>query len=106
MSHRSKTKSLPFFIEKRLNHYIQDLITQNEGQKHLVMGKQPRGNAVVMQSNDYLSLSHNKKIQQAHKEAIEVHDNNVVMSAIFLQDEDSKHAFESELASYNEFFSR
>ena len=100
MSHRSKNKPLPFFIEKRLNHYIQDLITQNECKKHLVMGTRPRENSVVMQSNDYLSLSHNKKIQQAHRQAIEEYDNNVVMSAIFLQGEESKHTFESELACY------
>ena len=53
-----------------------------------------------MQSNDYLALSHNKPIQQAHQAAISEHDDNVVMSAIFLQDEESKPAFETELASY------
>lgn len=53
-----------------------------------------------MQSNDYLALSHNKAIQQAHQAAISDHDDNVVMSAIFLQDAESKPAFETELANY------
>lgn len=66
----------------------------------MVLGKRPPHNAVVMQSNDYLALSHNKQIQQAHQAAISEHDDNVVMSAIFLQDEESKPAFETELASY------
>ncbi|MEZ8864179.1 alpha-hydroxyketone-type quorum-sensing autoinducer synthase [Vibrio splendidus] len=100
MSDKTKTKPLPSFIEERLNFYIQDLITQNQSQKHLVVGKRPKPNAVVMQSNDYLALSHNKPIQQAHQAAISEHDDNVVMSAIFLQDEQSKPAFETELASY------
>ncbi|MCL4106993.1 alpha-hydroxyketone-type quorum-sensing autoinducer synthase [Vibrio lentus] len=100
MSDKTKKKPLPSFIEERLNFYIQDLITQNESQKHLVLGKRPPRNAVVMQSNDYLALSHNKLIQQAHQAAISEHDDNVVMSAIFLQDEESKPAFETELASY------
>lgn len=100
MSDKTKKKPLPSFIEERLNFYIQDLITQNESQKHLVLGKRPPRNAVVMQSNDYLALSHNKQIQQAHQAAISEHDDNVVMSAIFLQDEESKPAFETELASY------
>lgn len=100
MSDKTKTKPLPSFIEERLNFYIQDLITQNQSQKHLVLGKRPPRNAVVMQSNDYLALSHNKPIQQAHQAAISEHDDNVVMSAIFLQDEESKPAFETELASY------
>ncbi|MEZ8603019.1 alpha-hydroxyketone-type quorum-sensing autoinducer synthase [Vibrio splendidus] len=100
MSDKTKTKPLPPFIEERLNFYIQDLITQNQSQKHLVLGKRPPRNAVVMQSNDYLALSHNKPIQQAHQAAISEHDDNVVMSAIFLQDEQSKPAFETELANY------
>ncbi len=100
MSDKTKNKPLPSFIEERLNFYIQDLITQNQSQTHLVLGKRPRLNSVVMQSNDYLALSHNKQIQQAHQQAIGEHDDNVVMSAIFLQDEDSKPAFENELASY------
>ncbi|PTO89875.1 CAI-1 autoinducer synthase [Vibrio splendidus] len=100
MSDKTKTKPLPSFIEERLNFYIQDLITQNQSQKHLVLGKRPPRNAVVMQSNDYLALSHNKPIQQAHQAAISEHDDNVVMSAIFLQDEQSKPVFETELANY------
>ncbi|KPL97503.1 alpha-hydroxyketone-type quorum-sensing autoinducer synthase [Vibrio splendidus] len=100
MSDKTKTKPLPSFIEERLNFYIQDLITQNQSQKHLVLGKRPKPNAVVMQSNDYLALSHNKPIQEAHQAAISEHDDNVVMSAIFLQDEQSKPAFETELANY------
>lgn len=100
MSDKTKKKPLPSFIEERLNFYIQDLITQNQSQKHLVLGKRPPYNAVVMQSNDYLALSHNKQIQQAHQAAISENDDNVVMSAIFLQDEQSKPAFETELANF------
>ncbi|MGI9948665.1 alpha-hydroxyketone-type quorum-sensing autoinducer synthase [Vibrio hyugaensis] len=100
MSDKSKTKLLPSFVEERLDFYIQDLIEQNENQKHLVLGKRPKRNAVVMQSNDYLALSHNKQIQKAHRDAIFEHDDNVVMSAIFLQDDSSKPAFETQLADY------
>ncbi|MFA0156222.1 alpha-hydroxyketone-type quorum-sensing autoinducer synthase [Vibrio sp. 10N.261.46.A3] len=100
MSDKTKNKPLPSFIEERLNFYIQDLITQNQSQKHLVLGKRPQRNSVVMQSNDYLALSHNKQIQQAHQAAICENDDNVVMSAIFLQDDQSKPAFETELANY------
>ncbi len=100
MSNKFENKPLPSFIEERLNFYVQDLITSNKNQRHLVLGKRPESNAVVMQSNDYLSLSHNVNIQKAHRDAISKHDDNVVMSAIFLQDEQSKPAFETELAAY------
>lgn len=62
--------------------------------------KRPPCNAVVLQSNDYLALSHNKEIQNAHRDAISQHDDNVVMSAIFLQDDESKPVFETQLASF------
>ncbi|MFC1237504.1 alpha-hydroxyketone-type quorum-sensing autoinducer synthase [Vibrio sp. F74] len=96
----NKTKPLPAFIEERLNFYIEDIIESNQNQKHLVLGKRPTADAVVMQSNDYLALSHNKEIQAAHKRAISEQDDNVVMSAVFLQDEESKPEFENELAEY------
>mgnify|MGYP006115742145 CR=1 FL=1 len=67
MSDKTKKKPLPSFIKERLNFYIQDLITQNESQKHLGLGKRPPRDAVVMQSNDYLALSHNKQIQQTSR---------------------------------------
>lgn len=100
MSDKFENKPLPSFIEERLNFYVQDLITPNKNQRHLVLGKRPKSSAVVMQSNDYLSLSYNVNIQKAHRDAISKHDDNVVMSAIFLQDEQSKPAFETELADY------
>ncbi|EGQ7762765.1 alpha-hydroxyketone-type quorum-sensing autoinducer synthase [Vibrio sp. Vb5032] len=100
MSETIQSKPLPSFIEERLDFYIQDLIEPNENKKHLVLGKRPPCNAVVLQSNDYLALSHNKEIQSAHRDAISQHDDNVVMSAIFLQDDESKPVFETQLASF------
>lgn len=100
MSETIQSKPLPPFIEERLDFHIQDLIEPNENKKHLVLGKRPPCNAVVMQSNDYLALSHNKEIQNAHRDAISQYDDNVVMSAIFLQDDESKPAFETQLASF------
>ncbi|KDN29230.1 CAI-1 autoinducer synthase [Vibrio fortis] len=98
MSDNSKTKPLPSFVEERLNYFIQDLITPNMNQKHLVLGKRPRPGSVVMQSNDYLALSNHPEIQQAHRDAIKDDGQSVVMSSIFLQDEDSKPEFEQQLA--------
>ncbi|HCZ9549846.1 quorum-sensing autoinducer CAI-1 synthase [Vibrio alginolyticus] len=100
MSETIQSKPLPSFIEERLDFYIQDLIEPNENKKHLVLGKRPPCNAVVLQSNDYLALSHNKEIQNAHRDAISQNDDNVVMSAIFLQDDESKPVFETQLASF------
>lgn len=100
MCNGRKNKILPSFIEERLDFYIADLIASNDNKKHLVLGKRPSNDAVVMQSNDYLSLSNHKEILQAHGKAILGLNDNVVMSAIFLQDSESKPAFEVQLADY------
>ncbi|MDF2155421.1 alpha-hydroxyketone-type quorum-sensing autoinducer synthase [Vibrio sp. CAU 1672] len=100
MNIMSNTKQLPSFVEERLNFYVQLLIEPNQNKKPLVIGKRPDSNAVIMQSNDYLSLSHNQQIQSAHQHAISERDDNVVMSAVFLQDEQAKPDFETQLAEY------
>ncbi|MGR5056835.1 alpha-hydroxyketone-type quorum-sensing autoinducer synthase [Vibrio rotiferianus] len=100
MSDKAKIKPLPSFVEERLDFYIHDLIAKNQNKKHLVLGKRPTDSSVVMQSNDYLSLSSNRQIQSDHQHAISEDDDNVVMSAIFLQDEQSKPKFEQQLADF------
>jgi len=96
----TKSKPLPSFIEERLDFYIEDIIEPTQNKKHLVLGKRPCEGDIVMQSNDYLALSHNREIQVAHKRAISECDDNVVMSGVFLQDKESKPEFETELASF------
>ncbi|MEF1342233.1 CAI-1 autoinducer synthase, partial [Vibrio rotiferianus] len=100
MSDKAKIKPLPSFVEERLDFYIHDLIAKNQNKKHLVLGKRPTDSSVVMQSNDYLSLSSNRQNQADHQHAISEDDDNVVMSAIFLQDEQSKPKFEQQLADF------
>ncbi len=93
-------KPTPNFIEERFDFYINDLIEPNQNKKPLVIGKFPSQSDIVMQSNDYLALSHNQEIQAAHKHAISEQDDNVVMSAVFLQSAESKPKFETQLAHY------
>ncbi|EEY72093.1 8-amino-7-oxononanoate synthase/CqsA [Grimontia hollisae CIP 101886] len=53
-----------------------------------------------MQSNDYLALSFDDDIQTAHLNAIKTTNENVVMSAVFLQDAEHKPEFEKRLAEF------
>lgn len=93
-------KQLPEFISNRLLFQVEDLIHSNKSKTHLVMGKVPESNSIIMQSNDYLSIANHPKIKQVHTDAINKCDASVVMSAIFLQSERSKPNFEKQLASY------
>lgn len=93
-------KQLPEFISNRLLFQVEDLIHSNKSKTHLVMGKVPESDSIIMQSNDYLSIANHPEIKQVHTDAINKCDASVVMSAIFLQSERSKPNFEKQLASY------
>lgn len=100
MNNESNVKLLPSFIEERLDTFFTDLIGNNKNQKHLVVGKTPPADAVVMQSNDYLSISNNSQIKFAHTKAIAEQNESIVMSAVFLQNDESKPEFETQLAQH------
>ncbi len=100
MHNQPRTKDLPSFIEQRLNFFAQDLFEPFNDNIPLPVGQKPSHDAVTMQSNDYLALSLNDEIQSAHMQAISNSDENVVMSAVFLQDEASKPDLEKRLATY------
>ncbi|GAL11001.1 aminotransferase class I and II [Vibrio astriarenae] len=93
-------KRLPDFVEERLDFYISDLLKQNQNNQHLVLGKRPKARDVVLQSNDYLSLTSNLEVQAAHREALLYSEEQVVMSAIFRQDACRKPKFEQQLAQH------
>ncbi|CZF81554.1 CAI-1 autoinducer synthase [Grimontia celer] len=94
------TKKLPSFIETRLNSFLRDMTEPYENSRPLPVSSRPGEGSVVMQSNDYLSLSLNDSIQSAHLNAIAASKENVVMSAVFLQDEEHKPDFENRLAEF------
>ncbi|MCL9779944.1 quorum-sensing autoinducer CAI-1 synthase [Vibrio sp. S4M6] len=96
---------LPDFIESKLNFYIEDLIQSNQNGKHLVLGKRPGPEDIVLQSNDYLDLSNHHEIVNAHVEAIRAKQDSPFMSGIFLQDEESKPDVETKLANFTGFSS-
>ncbi|MGF1770590.1 quorum-sensing autoinducer CAI-1 synthase [Enterovibrio makurazakiensis] len=101
MEHKSKMrKKLPSFVDARLNSFLRDMTEPYENGRPLPVSSRPGKGAVIMQSNDYLSLSLDSNIQKAHVDAIAASNENVVMSAVFLQDEDHKPDFEKRLAEF------
>lgn len=87
-------------IDERLNVFFENLIQKNKNGKHLVQGKTPQKNAIILQTNDYLSLSQHPEIKLKHKRAIDKKDDSAVMSRIFLQNEELKPEFEVKMAQF------
>ncbi|WNJ97312.1 alpha-hydroxyketone-type quorum-sensing autoinducer synthase [Vibrio ruber] len=99
----SISKNLPDFIQSKINFHIRDLIESNNNGKHLVLGKRPNNKDIVMQSNDYLCLANNSMIKSQMIDSIMRMDDSILMSAIYLQDEDSKPSIEHRLSEFTNF---
>ncbi|MCC4238113.1 quorum-sensing autoinducer CAI-1 synthase [Vibrio anguillarum] len=100
MNSRKWKHELPASIQSRIDYFINDLINTNANGKHLVLGKRPTKNDIVLQSNDYLSLADHPLIKARLKNAIDKTHDSVFMSAIFLQDEESKPSLETKFAEF------
>ncbi|WP_346780433.1 alpha-hydroxyketone-type quorum-sensing autoinducer synthase [Vibrio sp. 1180_3] len=91
---------LPTFIQSRIDYFINDLVNNNNNGKHLVLGKRPVKDDIVLQSNDYLSLADHPLIKARLKNAIDKTHDSIFMSAIFLQDEETKPSLETLFAQF------
>ncbi|ASU24288.1 CAI-1 autoinducer synthase [Vibrio qinghaiensis] len=100
MNSRKWKHELPTSIQSRIDYFINDLINANANGKHLVLGKRPTKNDIVLQSNDYLSLADHPLIKARLKNAIDKTHDSVFMSAIFLQDDESKPSLETKFAEF------
>ncbi|MDN3696223.1 MULTISPECIES: alpha-hydroxyketone-type quorum-sensing autoinducer synthase [Vibrio] len=100
MQKPNSVKPLPTKIENKLDRYLSDNIKPRVNGKHLVLGNIPDIDSIFLQSNDYLSLSGNQKLKDKHITAIQEHNESVVMSGVFLQNESDIPSFQSNLAKY------
>jgi len=92
--------SLPSFIEHKIETYEQRLFSSTKNGKHLVLGKFPSTDAIMLQSNDYLSLAKHPCITEAQINSLNDFAQATVMSAVFLHEDSSKDRFEAAIASY------
>ncbi|SDH99428.1 CAI-1 autoinducer synthase [Vibrio xiamenensis] len=96
---------LPDFIQTKIDFYLEDLFQSTDDGRHLVVGKKPSANDIVLQSNDYLDLSNHPEIVQCHAAALLKNQNTPFMSGVFLQNDGVKPAVETELAQFTGFTS-
>jgi len=100
MNTLNRTPSLPIFIKQKVDHHLDTLINCHRNGKHLVMGKRPSSNDLVLQSNDYLDLANHPTIIGKHVQSIQERHSTPFMSGVFLQDEKSKPELETRLAQF------
>ncbi|MEF1292051.1 alpha-hydroxyketone-type quorum-sensing autoinducer synthase, partial [Vibrio sp. M260118] len=95
--------SLPEFIDRRINYYVSDLINTSDNGRNLVLGKKPNSGDILLQSNDYLSLSHHPQIIDAQVNSLLSKKSTAFMSNVFLQSDGLDKTVEHRLADYTGF---
>lgn len=79
----------PEFLSHRIDRFYNERVKESWGGTHILRGRTPETNAIVLQSNDYLSLAAHPEIVNAQISALIREGNGSVMSALFLLNRDS-----------------
>lgn len=96
----STPSRLPTFIDRRVNHYVSDLINKKDNGRNLVLGSKPRQDDILLQSNDYLSLANHPDIIEAQINSLRSQQNNAFMSNVFLHSDGLDKSVEQQLAEF------
>ncbi|WP_394126035.1 alpha-hydroxyketone-type quorum-sensing autoinducer synthase [Vibrio hepatarius] len=103
MNMLSDYSCLPNFVKQRIDFYVSDLINKKDNGRNLVLGKKPESTDIILQSNDYLSLSNHPKIIDAHVSSLLSRKDTAFMSNVFLHSDGLDKNVEQELADYTGF---
>ena len=91
----------PDFLTRRIEKFYRERVQESWGGTHILKGRPPGKNAVMLQSNDYLSLTSHPEIVEAQANALVQEGNGAVMSALFLLNRDSPNrALERRFAKF------
>ena len=93
-------KALPSFLREKVKFYSSSVSTGIKNGKPLVLGKTPTSQSLVLQSNDYLSISKNPKIIQAQINNLKDTNQDAVMSAVFLHEDSAQTHFEARMSEF------
>lgn len=94
------TATLPDFVTRRMERFYDERVAVAWGGHHILRGLRPDANALMLQSNDYLSITRHPHIVEAQQNMLGAAGNGMMISGLFVQDEDnSLRRLEQTLAS-------
>ncbi|TCV97196.1 CAI-1 autoinducer synthase [Luteibacter rhizovicinus] len=94
-----KAPALPEFVNRRVDKFHNERVAIDWGGRHILRGRKPTTNDLLLQSNDYLSIAGHPDIVEAQRSSLAKGGLGMMMSALFMQDaDDPLHRVEYELA--------
>ena len=74
----------PAFLQRHVDHYFRERVEKTWQGGHIMHGRQPDANSILMVTNDYLDLANHPEVIQAQIDCLRGSDNTVVMSGVYL----------------------
>ncbi|MDF4004646.1 quorum-sensing autoinducer CAI-1 synthase [Luteibacter sp. PPL552] len=94
-----RSPALPDFVARRVVRFHDERVAIDWGGRHILRGRRPSSDALMLQSNDYLAIAGHPAIIEAQRESLGRGGLGMMMSALFQQDADEPlHRVERELA--------
>lgn len=90
----------PAFLERRLEHYYVDRFSAWPTGEHVMRGRKPQPGDVRLQSNDYLCMTSNAAVVDAHHSASERARNALLVASVFLDDSSEQAEFERSMSRF------
>ena len=89
----------PAFLSDRVSGYFLDRVEGDWRGGHIMKGRRPGPNDLILSTNDYLSLSDHPDIVEAQARSLRENGRVILRSDVFRQGNDALRRFETELAS-------
>lgn len=98
---RGARRNEPSFLQERVDHYYRERVEKTWGGGHIMRGREPGKDAIVLVSNDYLSIADHPEILNTQARVLTSEGNGLLMSGIFLHgDDDPQLALEQSFADF------
>ena len=89
----------PAFLADRVSGYFRNRVEGDWRGGHIMKGRQPGPNDLILSTNDYLSLSDHPQIMEAQVRALRENGRGILRSDVFRQGDDALRRFETGLAA-------
>lgn len=90
----------PAFLRNHVDHYFRERVEKTWKGGHIMHGREPGPNDILMVTNDYLDLANHAEIIQAQVDSLQDSDNTVVMSGVYLHGDSPQLYLERRLARW------
>ena len=97
------TTKLPDFVHHAMQNYFEKRVSQSWQGGHILKGKKPTENALILSSNDYLNISRHPDILNAQMQAMQDHGNGQGQSPVFLSDDSLLSTCEQQFAEFTQY---